>query len=129
VNSLTNCFPQKKRNIQTIQDTLDIMFTLEIQMGKPTSSGVQSISVSFGYNAFLALYAWSSWPKDPLRVILVTEIGRYGVMGRPIGWPFILHFSLFSLYYFFLFTKFSIFSLLSYSLYIALSFTWFTDLH
>jgi hypothetical protein len=59
---------------------METLFTLETQMGKPTSNVAQCfISTISGYNAFMALCPSSSpWPKDPLRMKFMREIGRDG---------------------------------------------------
>jgi hypothetical protein len=63
------------------------------------------------------------WPKDPLRVKVQKEIGRVGVMGRPIGMTFHFPFlSLFSPIIIFFFHFYSFFlSFVSFTFTFALS--------
>jgi hypothetical protein len=68
--------------------TMDTVFTLETQMGKPAPNG--GLSLLFQKSpvkiiSWLTVHAPILGPKDPLRVKLMREIGRYGVMGRPTG--------------------------------------------
>jgi hypothetical protein len=122
---------QSHRNLRAIQDTMDTIFTLETQMGKPTSNGCSVYFDNLWLQCFHgSLSSSSPWPKDPLRMKVKGNRESWGngkAKGMTFHFPFLTLFS--PIFFFFhLILCFSL--ILSYSLlHLLLAFIVYPNLH